>query len=116
MRGQTVSSVSFREWGAAGPARGVCGRWEDSAPAVSLNLPEGSGGSPTAVCIRTWALLSNALRSQHGAPRAGDEAGLEQERHDLGLADRLAVEALDGQPLHAGRPDVLDKSGEGFSH
>src|SRR5918996_1658380 len=50
------------------------------------------------------ALLSaglSASRPQHGPPRPREEAGLEEERHDLRLADRLAVEALHRQAPHA---------------
>jgi hypothetical protein len=51
-------------------------------------------------------------RAQHGAPRPGEETGLEEERHDLGLAYRAPVEALDCQPLQARRARVLDERRE----
>lgn len=47
--------------------------------------------------------------AEDGAARAGDEAGVEQERHDLGLADGLTIEALDGEPLRAAAFDVRDE-------
>ena len=46
--------------------------------------------------------LSRArLGPKHGAARAGEEAGLEQQRHHLGLRHRPAVETLNRQPLAA---------------
>ena len=44
---------------------------------------------------------ASTLRAQHGAARAGEEAGLDEQRHDLRLGHRLAVEALDREPLRA---------------
>jgi hypothetical protein len=53
------------------------------------------------------------LGPEHRPPRASDEPGFEQERHDLGLGDRLAVEALDRQPLAVAGLDALDQCREG---
>src|SRR5436305_8571631 len=46
-------------------------------------------------------IRTGCLRAKNSAARAGEEPGLEQERHDLRLADRLAVEAFDSQALGA---------------
>src|SRR6266550_2189585 len=51
-----------------------------------------------------------SLGPQHGTTRAGEEAGLEEQREDLSLGDGLAVEALDCEPLFAGAPlHMLDE-------
>ncbi len=55
---------------------------------------------------------SPALRAQHGASRAGQEAGLDEELHGFRLRDRLAVEALDRKTFRTTRPDVGDERGE----
>ena len=39
------------------------------------------------------------LSPQHGAPRAGEEAGLDEQRHDERPRHGLAVETLHGKPL-----------------
>jgi len=52
------------------------------------------------------------LGPEHGPPRAGEEAGLEQERHGTRLNYGLAVEALDREPPGAAAPDVLDERGD----
>src|SRR6266566_6679617 len=59
-----------------------------------------------------WATSSSPRRSyglcaEDCTPRAREEAGFDQQRHDDRLADRLAVEALDGEapcsaPLNVG--------------
>src|SRR6266508_5964402 len=59
---------------------------------------------------RIWRLPRS--RPQDGAARTGEEACLEQQRHDLRLADRTAVEALDREPLRAAALHMLDESGE----
>ena len=52
-------------------------------------------------------------RQGRGRPaRAGHEAGLEEERHQLGLPHRFAVEALDRQALAPLGLHVLDESRE----
>src|SRR5712691_2531102 len=38
---------------------------------------------------------SGGSGTKDGTARTGEEAGFEQQRHHVGLADRLAVEALD---------------------
>jgi hypothetical protein len=53
------------------------------------------------------------LRPEDRAAWAGEEAGLQEERHDLRLADGLAVEALDCESLlRAALLDVLDERGQ----
>jgi hypothetical protein len=47
--------------------------------------------------------------AQHGAARAGEEAGLDEELHRLGCHHRLAVEALDREPLRPSGLDVRDE-------
>src|SRR2546423_6167356 len=47
----------------------------------------------------TRALVKARLSAQNSPARAGEEPDLEQQRHDLRLADRLPVEALDGETL-----------------
>ena len=56
--------------------------------------------------------LGHGLGPQHGAARACEEAGFEQQRHDLRLADGAPVEALDREPLRAAALDVVDERGE----
>src|SRR5439155_9543832 len=56
--------------------------------------------------------LSSAKRR---AARALDETRVQQERHDRRLRDRLAVDALDCEPLHARPADVVDQRGESFA-
>src|SRR5438477_12218046 len=56
--------------------------------------------------------LSSAKRR---AARALDETRLQQERHDRRLPDRLAVETLDCESLHARPADVVDQRGESFA-
>src|SRR5512138_3188558 len=58
---------------------------------------------------RSGSLL---LGTQHRAPGAGEEAGLDEEVHGFGLGDRLAVEALDREPLRTPRPNVSHERGE----
>ena len=75
-----------------------------------------SSRSPTSTCRRCAARASASPSGtqglKHGAARPGEEAGLEQQRHDLGLADGVAVEALDREPLRAAAPHVVDERGE----
>jgi hypothetical protein len=52
------------------------------------------------------------LGTKNSSPRTGKEAGLDQELHDDRLDDRLAVEALDREPLRSPTPHVRDKGGE----
>ena len=47
--------------------------------------------------------------TEDGAAGVGQEPGLEQERHDLGLTDGLTVEALDGEPFRAAAFHVRDE-------
>src|ERR687887_1884071 len=56
--------------------------------------------------------LSGAKR---GAAWALDEPGLEQQRHDGGLADGLAVEALDREAPLARAAEILDQGCEGLA-
>ena len=53
------------------------------------------------------------LGAQHRSPRAGEETGLDEQRHDLRLGHGLAVETLDGKPLRLTetrrRANVLDQ-------
>src|SRR5438067_13880688 len=56
--------------------------------------------------------LSSAKRH---AARALDETRLQQERHDRRLPDRLAIETLDREPLHARPADVVDERGGGYA-
>src|SRR6266550_3539227 len=52
-------------------------------------------------------------RTQDGAARAGEETGLDEQRHRVALGDGLAVEALDREALlRAVAANVLDQSGE----
>ena len=55
---------------------------------------------------------SPALRTQHGAARAGEEAGVDEELHGVTLRHWHAVEALDREPLCSARPHVGDESGD----
>ena len=50
---------------------------------------------------RVWSYGARRLRPQDGAARAGQEPGLDEERQRLALRHRLAVEALDREPLRA---------------
>src|SRR5712691_1035650 len=76
-----------------------------------------NGVAATPWSTRCGAQASNAspfrvvadLRAEHGPPRAGEEPGLEQERHHFGLADGAGVEALDREPLRAASPDEFDE-------
>ena len=52
---------------------------------------------------------STALRPQHGPARAGEEAGLDEQRERVRLDDGLAVETLDREPLRAAGADVGDE-------
>src|SRR6266542_1381574 len=52
------------------------------------------------------------LGPKDSAAGAGEEAGLEQERHHVGLPHGLAVEALDREALRATAPDVLHERRE----
>src|SRR5437868_5332427 len=56
--------------------------------------------------------LSLGLGPKDRTARAGEEAGLEEERHHVRLADGLTVEALDRETLRTAAPDVLDERGE----
>jgi hypothetical protein len=44
---------------------------------------------------------SGKLRTKDGAPRPDEESHVDEERHRVALGDRLAVEALDREPLRA---------------
>ena len=57
-------------------------------------------------------ILLEPLRTEHRAPRAGEESGLEEERHHFGLSDGSGVEALDCESLHPAPSHVLDERGE----
>src|SRR4029077_15652507 len=52
-----------------------------------------------AVQALVYAVVTFVSRPKRRAARARDEAGLDQQRHDLAVADGLAVEALDRQAL-----------------
>src|SRR5213594_916600 len=81
---------------ASGHGRSVCGLWQ-------LDVRRIFG--PRSACAS-----AAELGAKHRAPWAGEKTGLEQERHDLRLADRLAVEALHREPRLAAAPlDVLDQ-------
>src|SRR5436190_13269497 len=58
------------------------------------------------------ARLSSAKRR---AARSLDETRVQQQRHDRRLRDRLAIEALDREPLHARPADVVDECRERFA-
>ena len=58
-------------------------------------------------------LAEDELGPQDGSARARQEARLEEERHQLRLPDRLAVEALDRQPLASLVLHVLDERSQG---
>src|SRR6478672_7213642 len=60
----------------------------------------------------TWPAAPLLLRPQHRPPRTGEEAGLDEELHRLGLRDRLAVEALDRKPFGTTRPHMGHERGE----
>src|SRR6184192_583952 len=49
---------------------------------------------------------------EHGAARAGEEPGLDEQRQHLVLGHRFAVEALDRKALRTAGADVLDERGE----
>ena len=53
-----------------------------------------------------------ALRTQDRPPRARQEADLDEERHDVALRDRLAVEALNREALQASCADLFDERGQ----
>ena len=59
-----------------------------------------------------FGVVLGRLGTENGSPGAGEEAGLEQERHQLGVGNRLAVEALDREALPALRLHVLDEGRE----
>src|SRR5439155_19382587 len=68
--------------------------------------------APFASTRRDHLLLQTATQrpvsgTEHGASRAGQETGLDQQRHHERLGDRLAVEALDSEALRAA---PLDKA------
>src|SRR5207249_8999286 len=68
-------------------------------------------------CRRTWppspprgpGLTQDVSRAQHGAPGAGEEPGLDEQRERVALDDRLPVEALDRQPACAACAHVLNE-------
>jgi diguanylate cyclase (GGDEF)-like protein/PAS domain S-box-containing protein len=79
----------------------------------SLGFALGQGflfGGPVPGHVIEAHLSPSELPAQDGAPGAGEEAGLDEELHRIGLDDGLAVEALDGQPAPPTRPDVARKS------
>jgi DNA-binding CsgD family transcriptional regulator len=53
------------------------------------------------------------LGPEDGPPRAGEEAGVEQEREHLGLRHRPPVVALNGEALRAAAPHVGDERVQG---
>src|SRR6266511_124015 len=53
-----------------------------------------------------------SLRAEDRATRTGEEAGFEQERHRVALADWIAVEAFDGQTLGTASTHVLHERRE----
>jgi signal transduction histidine kinase len=55
---------------------------------------------------------SRQLGAEDGTARAGEEAGVDQQRHHHRVGDRLAVEALDREPLGASALHVGDEGGE----
>src|SRR6266511_2434106 len=60
--------------------------------------------------------VSRALGTQHGTARSSQKAGLEQQRHDLRLTYRIAVETLDREPLRTTPLHVFDQRGECAAH
>src|SRR5215204_1113101 len=72
-----------------------------------------SNGHRPRRCRKLGAMLpyrlaaAAALRSQDRAAGSGEEPCFDEQRHDLRLHDRLAVEALDGEPLAAAAAHVL---------
>src|SRR5262249_56200535 len=74
---------------------------------------EQGGRTPHRYRVRRGPRLGDReLGTEHGPPRPGQEAGLEQQRVDRRLRDGLAVEALDREPLRAAVLHVLDERGE----
>src|SRR6266511_3384000 len=78
--------------------------------AIGWALP-GTPSTKTRQPNQVWG--NRQLRTQHGAARACEESHVEQERHDLRLADRLAVEPFDREALRAALLDVFDECAEG---
>ena len=56
--------------------------------------------------------VRRALRAEDGSARAGEEAGLDEERHHHRSRDRLAVEALDREAFRAAALHVRDERRE----
>src|SRR5436190_2726423 len=84
-----------------------------------LPLPDdpwcGALSQPLTVQVCFYSCGQVPSRTKRRSARALDESRVEEERHDRRLADRLAVEALDRQPLHAGALDVLDQGRESLA-
>src|SRR5687767_12155099 len=81
-------------------ARAVWVRWAGARPSRCFSV----GVTPP-----ISAAKPRYLRAEHGAPRAGEEPGLDEHRHDLRLGDGPPVEALDRKPRPASRADVRDE-------
>src|SRR6266511_3563422 len=75
---------------------------------LTTNQPSVTGVRPASSCSRRASSVIY-LRAKHGAPGTGEETCLEQQRHDLCLADRLAVEAFDREPLRAALLHMVDE-------
>src|SRR5204863_8206383 len=80
----------------------------------------GAAACPKRTCqhsgVLTWpkgpCCGPRRLGAEDGAARAGEEARFEEERHDVRLAYRLTVEALDRQAAAAAGADVRDEGRE----
>src|SRR5690348_6647823 len=56
--------------------------------------------------------MCNGLRAKDRAARAGEEACFDEQRHDHGVDDLLAVEALHGEALRTAATDMCDEGRE----
>src|SRR3954470_19021394 len=89
----------------------VAARFACAAP----TWPTTTTSATTSTSLFMEASLVDRLRAyndsgaEHGPPRAREEAGLDEERHRERAGHRLAVEALDGEPLAAAPAHVQDK-------
>src|SRR6185503_9701018 len=84
---------------------------EDEASRPAPRLPPARGGAPR--CDGLRLPRARRLAAEDGSARAREESRLDEQRHDLALTHRLAVETLDREALLAGGAHVCDKRVQG---
>src|SRR4051794_5901602 len=86
--------------------------WRGSPYCTSKPRRNGASGCHhRAEPARPWTRTMR-LRTEDRTPRAGEEAGLDEQRHRNRLDDRLAVEPLHRQALAAGAADMRNEGRE----